>query len=65
MNKRQRKKREKAQRRWRRHTDRLTAEAQAVIGTDPRKVRAVTDIDVAERKAELIAAQAANGAAKG
>ena len=37
----------------------VIAEAQAVIGADPRKVRAVTDIDVAERKAELIAAHPA------
>jgi predicted RNA polymerase sigma factor len=32
----------------------VRAEAEAVKQTDPRKVRAVTDIDVAERKAELI-----------
>lgn len=40
----------------------VTAEAKAVTATDPRKVRAVTDIDVAERKAELIAAHPAPAA---
>lgn len=39
----------------------VTEEAKAVAGTDPRKVRAVTDIDVAERKAELIAGPGAGG----